>query len=282
MRRACLGVASRAFAAPVSAPTTFSSAKRWNSDDTTTTDVPARREVPPPADPADPDQKKLQTNDFYVGGGSSVNKLAGAVCYALRDYESAGMRCIGPRAVNQAVKATAVARSFLAREEKGVIGRIENARVVSYERTTQSMPKLGAHILMYHNNDVIEVQEREDERILTVAARTLPRNLAAAIKVWADVLFPAIYTHSQQNIGAGRNVTVRAVGPEAVENCALGVGFARNYCKQDEEVCARSILCAYTKIKTHVVSLQCDYDIGFVTEFTNLGEGITGMSSVSQ
>eukprot|EP01059_Diplonema_ambulator_P004530 TRINITY_DN14242_c0_g1_i1.p1 TRINITY_DN14242_c0_g1~~TRINITY_DN14242_c0_g1_i1.p1 ORF type:complete len:265 (+),score=61.82 TRINITY_DN14242_c0_g1_i1:46-795(+) len=188
------------------------------------------------------DRGKLATNDFYVGGGSSVNKLAGACAYALRDFESAGMRAIGPRAVNQAVKAAAVCRLFLSREDKGVIGRVENARVVSYERTTQTMPKLGAHILLYNNAEVIEVQEREDERILTVAARTLPRNLAAAIK---------------QNMAGNRNVTIRGVGAEAVENCALGIGFARNYCKQDEE---------------------CDFDIGFVAEFTSLGDNVTGIS----
>eukprot|EP00659_Diplonema_papillatum_P022712 gene22712-34783_t len=149
-----------------------------------TTEAPPRSEPPAPR-PREEDadgEKKIKSNDFYVGGGSSVNKVAGACCYALRDFESAGMRAIGARAVNQGIKAAAVARNFLAREEKGVIGRIENARVVSYERTTQTMPKLGAHILLYNNKEVIEVQEREDERILTVAARTLPRNLAAAIK----------------------------------------------------------------------------------------------------
>eukprot|EP01064_Diplonema_japonicum_P023561 TRINITY_DN33993_c0_g1_i1.p1 TRINITY_DN33993_c0_g1~~TRINITY_DN33993_c0_g1_i1.p1 ORF type:complete len:272 (+),score=69.71 TRINITY_DN33993_c0_g1_i1:59-817(+) len=190
----------------------------------------------------DGERTKMNTNDFFVGGGSSVNKLAGACAHALRDFDSAGMRAIGPRAVNQAIKATAVCRTFLSRDSKGLIVRIENARVVSYERTTQTLPKLGAHILLYNNEDIIEVQEREDERILTVAARTLPRNLAAAIK---------------QNMASNRNVTIRGVGAEAVENSALGVGFARNYCKQDEE---------------------CDFDIGFVSEFTSLGENVTGIS----
>ena len=140
-----------------------------------------RKQTPPPADDGKKDE--MRTNDFFVSGASSVNKLAGACCYALRSFDSAGMRAIGPRAVNQAIKASAVARNFLAREDKGVVARVENARVISYERTTQTLPKLGAHILLYNNAEVIEVQEREDERILTVAARTLPRNLAAAIKV---------------------------------------------------------------------------------------------------
>eukprot|EP01060_Flectonema_neradi_P013741 TRINITY_DN20473_c0_g1_i1.p1 TRINITY_DN20473_c0_g1~~TRINITY_DN20473_c0_g1_i1.p1 ORF type:complete len:265 (+),score=39.06 TRINITY_DN20473_c0_g1_i1:115-909(+) len=222
---------------------------RWCSDITEPQGRPQRTEgivggdqKSEPVRTPNQDRDKMATNDFFIGGGSPVNKVAGACCYALREYESAGMRAIGSRAVNQAIKASAVARTFMERENKGIIGRIENARVVAYERTTQTMPKLGAHILLYNNDEVLSVKEREDERILTVAARTLPRNLAAAIK---------------QNIAGGRNVTVRGVGAEAVENGALGIGFARNYCKQDEE---------------------CDFDIGYVAEFTNLGENITGIS----
>lgn len=171
-----------------------------------------------------------------------MNKLAGAICHALREHDHCGLRCIGPRAVNQGAKAVSVARNFLDREEKGLVVRVENARVVSYDRAASTMPKLGAHILVYSNEEVLRVTEREEERVLTVAARTLPRNLAAAIK---------------QNIHSGKYVTLRAVGAEAVENAILGVGFARNYCKQDDD---------------------CDFDIGFVSEFTQLGDNVTGLS----
>eukprot|EP01061_Rhynchopus_euleeides_P003793 TRINITY_DN13065_c0_g1_i1.p1 TRINITY_DN13065_c0_g1~~TRINITY_DN13065_c0_g1_i1.p1 ORF type:complete len:269 (+),score=77.80 TRINITY_DN13065_c0_g1_i1:44-808(+) len=240
MRRNLLGLvrAGCSAAAPVSAP--VPAQQRWCTAPTST----ANTSVAPTSQghtQVESDDR-VRTNDFFVSGASSVNKLAGACSHALRNFDSAGMRSIGPRAVNQAMKATAVARVFLSREEKGLIARVENARVVSYERTTQTLPKLGAHVLLYNNEEVIEVQEREDERVLTVAARTLPRNLAAAIK---------------QNMATNRNVTLRGVGPEAVENCALGIGFARNYCKQDEE---------------------CDFDIGFVVEFTSLGEDVTGLS----
>ena len=160
---------------------------RWNSESNQSENQPLKEQAIVGGDPSkvdvNQDKDKMATNDFFIGGGSPVNKVAGACCYALREYESAGMRAIGSRAVNQAIKASAVARNFMEREEKGIIGRIENARVVAYERTTQTMPKLGAHILLYNNVEVLTVKEREDERILTVAARTLPRNLAAAIKV---------------------------------------------------------------------------------------------------
>jgi len=181
-------------------------------------------------------------SDFTVSGGTNVNKLAGAICHALREHDHCGLRCIGPRAVNQGAKAVSVARNFLDREEKGLMIRVENARVVSYDRAASTMPKLGAHILVYSNDEPLRVTEREEERVLTVAARTLPRNLAAAIK---------------QNIHAGSYVTLRAVGAEAVENAVLGVGFARNYCKQDDD---------------------CDFDISFVSEFTQLGDSVTGLS----
>eukprot|EP00755_Sulcionema_specki_P031003 Sspe_Gene.2051::Locus_679_Transcript_2_2_Confidence_0.750_Length_897::g.2051::m.2051 len=182
------------------------------------------------------------TNDFTVSGGTNVNKLAGAICHSLREHSNAGLRAIGPRAVNQGIKACAVARNYLERDLKGIIVRVENARVVSYDRAASTMPKLGAHILVYNSDEVIAVSERDGERYLTVAARTLPRNLAAAIK---------------QNLHGGRNISLRAVGAEAVENATLGIGFARNYCKQDDE---------------------CDFDLGFVCEFTSLGEGVTGIT----
>lgn len=48
-----------------------------------------------------------------VGSGTDVHKLAGATAGCLRDAGAVELQAIGAGAVNQAVKALAIARSFL-------------------------------------------------------------------------------------------------------------------------------------------------------------------------
>lgn len=51
-----------------------------------------------------------------VASGSPVRGLAGSIAHALRQHEQIVLRAIGSAAVNQAVKATALARQHLAAE----------------------------------------------------------------------------------------------------------------------------------------------------------------------
>ena len=53
---------------------------------------------------------------YRVKKDTNPNKLAGAIAIGLRTEETAALQCIGPAAVNQAVKAIIIARGFLAPE----------------------------------------------------------------------------------------------------------------------------------------------------------------------
>ncbi|MBV8688474.1 MAG: stage V sporulation protein S [Candidatus Eremiobacteraeota bacterium] len=48
-----------------------------------------------------------------VSAKSSPNAVAGALAAVLRDRESAEMQAVGAGAINQAIKAVAIARSYL-------------------------------------------------------------------------------------------------------------------------------------------------------------------------
>ncbi|MCD6360914.1 MAG: stage V sporulation protein S [Armatimonadetes bacterium] len=49
-----------------------------------------------------------------VGSNSDPNKVAGALAGTVREYREAEMQTVGAGALNQAIKAIAIARGFLA------------------------------------------------------------------------------------------------------------------------------------------------------------------------
>lgn len=55
--------------------------------------------------------------NFKVAAGSAPQSLAGAIAWALRENEDVEMTAIGAAAVNQAIKAVAIARNYLALDE---------------------------------------------------------------------------------------------------------------------------------------------------------------------
>lgn len=58
----------------------------------------------------------METEQLRVAGTSPVHKLAGSLAKTIRQERTAHLDCVGAAAVNQAVKAIAVARAFLAPE----------------------------------------------------------------------------------------------------------------------------------------------------------------------
>lgn len=56
-----------------------------------------------------------------VGAKSNPNAVAGALAAALRERESAELQAVGAGAINQAIKAVAIARSYLRGSEIDVI-----------------------------------------------------------------------------------------------------------------------------------------------------------------
>ena len=51
---------------------------------------------------------------FKVAANSNAKTLAGAIAHVIRDQNRAEMQAIGAAAINQAVKAIAIARGFVA------------------------------------------------------------------------------------------------------------------------------------------------------------------------
>lgn len=58
---------------------------------------------------------------FKVANSSTATTLAGAIAWAVRDGEDVELQAIGAGAVNQAVKAVAIARGYLALEGHDIV-----------------------------------------------------------------------------------------------------------------------------------------------------------------
>jgi stage V sporulation protein S len=63
--------------------------------------------------PAQPQSRSPGTHILKVSAQSSPNSVAGALAGVLRERETAELQAIGAGATNQAVKAIAIARSYL-------------------------------------------------------------------------------------------------------------------------------------------------------------------------
>jgi len=72
-----------------------------------------------------------------VSSGSNPGSVAGAIANSIRELGEAEVQVIGPRAVNQAVKAIAIARGYLAASgiDLYFIPSFVNVSVVGEERT---------------------------------------------------------------------------------------------------------------------------------------------------
>jgi stage V sporulation protein S len=62
------------------------------------------------------DMNKPITDIIKVKGSSRTSAVAGAIAGVMREYKRAEVQAIGASAVNQAVKAMALARSYLAQD----------------------------------------------------------------------------------------------------------------------------------------------------------------------
>lgn len=72
-----------------------------------------------------------------VASDSSVHKVAGAIAGMIRERDKAEMRAVGAAAINQAVKALAVARAFLSEDgiEIAYTNDFEEIAIKGAERT---------------------------------------------------------------------------------------------------------------------------------------------------
>ena len=58
-------------------------------------------------------EKHITTSVLKVSAKSNPNSVAGALAAVLRERESAELQAVGAGAINQAIKAVAIARSYL-------------------------------------------------------------------------------------------------------------------------------------------------------------------------
>lgn len=62
-------------------------------------------------------KKSVKTEKMKVAASSKPQKVAGAIARALRDNATVELYAVGASAVNQAVKAVAIATSFVAEKQ---------------------------------------------------------------------------------------------------------------------------------------------------------------------
>lgn len=65
----------------------------------------------------DPAAKHVTTSVLKVSAKSNPNSVAGALAAVLRERETAELQAVGAGAINQAIKAVAIARSYLKSSE---------------------------------------------------------------------------------------------------------------------------------------------------------------------
>jgi stage V sporulation protein S len=61
----------------------------------------------------DPAKHHISTSVLKVSAKSNPNSVAGALAAVLREREAAELQAVGAGAINQAIKAVAIARSYL-------------------------------------------------------------------------------------------------------------------------------------------------------------------------
>ncbi|MGH7716426.1 MAG: stage V sporulation protein S [Vulcanimicrobiaceae bacterium] len=71
--------------------------------------------------PAKPQSRNPGTHILKVSAQSNPNSVAGALAAVLRERESAELQAIGAGATNQAVKAIAIARSYLEANDYDIV-----------------------------------------------------------------------------------------------------------------------------------------------------------------
>src|SRR5579862_7399777 len=66
-------------------------------------------------------QTRTPSNVIKVAGTSRTTAVAGAIAGTIRDHQYAEVQAVGAGAVNQAIKATAVARQYLVEDGLDII-----------------------------------------------------------------------------------------------------------------------------------------------------------------
>lgn len=151
-----------------------------------------------------------------VAGTSDVRGVAGAIAHNVRDGSAPTLMAMGPRSVNQAVKAIAVARSYLAEEGHELQCQPEFVHV---EMEDTNEKRSGLHLVLKREEvggDDASTTLVGDE--LKVAASSVPTTLAGAIA---------------KRVRSDDSVSIVAIGANSVNQALKSIAIARKYLVDD-------------------------------------------------
>jgi len=146
-----------------------------------------------------------------VSSGSEVKKVAGAIAHCVRlNNIPPAIMCTGPEAINQAIKAIAVARTFLADEED------DNGNVVDLICTPRFEGQTEQLVIRLRRSRPLQMDKEIVE--LTATKACDPYKLAGAIA---------------HKIRDGERVGLTACGPLSVLHAVESIYVSKGYLKDD-------------------------------------------------
>lgn len=157
-------------------------------------------------------REAIDTSDgrfLKVGGESEAKKVAGKIAQVVRDQTTPpDLLAAGASAINQAIKAVAIAKQYLAEEEKGPIDLIAQPQ---FDGTSNR--------LTLHLRAVSPTSPSETAEVLTVKRESDPYKVAGAIA---------------GRLRDAKVVALISVGPDAVFHAVEAVAIARRYMAEDQ------------------------------------------------
>eukprot|EP00793_Prasinoderma_coloniale_P006132 PRCOL_00004607-RA len=142
-----------------------------------------------------------------VSSGSNPKNVAGSIAYVTRAGEPPALLGLGASCINQAVKATAIARGYL--QDDGV----DIALQPSFRDQEQN--SLSLTLVKRTGEYCTEVP---GEKELTVSSSSAPTSVAGAIA---------------GKVREGERCSVVGIGAECVNKAVLAITFARQYLKDN-------------------------------------------------
>ncbi|KAL6752961.1 stage V sporulation protein S-domain-containing protein [Haematococcus lacustris] len=145
-----------------------------------------------------------------VGAGSNVKSVAGKISHSARESEPPATLCIGATSINQAVKAICIARQYLKSDDLDLSfqpafrGKERRANVALYIAKSA-----GPRAPLLPEGEVVDLQ---------VSSRSRPVQVAGALAA---------------RVREGANVSLVAIGVDAVSNAVLTIGNTRLYLEQN-------------------------------------------------
>jgi stage V sporulation protein SpoVS len=167
-----------------------------------------------------------------VSQTSQVKQVAGKVAHTCREGDAPAMLTIGPGCINQAAKAIAIARGYLAHDGLDLTFQTAFREGVQDPSKPSVALYLAKHPLGFHTTpNPLEMQ---------VSAASQPTVVAGALAA---------------RVREGSVPALSAIGVDAVANCVLAVGHARLYLEQDgKDVRARPEFVHVTRGSGEVVN----------------------------